>query len=217
MGTQSILKYFRLLERKANKLSDHSTDQIFQGIPWGTGRKLRNLQKQKGHTSFQCAALLPQYVWDSFEGHAARHPKAMGGVPVVVQRKWIRLGTLRFQIQSLASLSGLRIRCFRELWCRSKMRLRSCIARLWHRPAPTALLRPLAWEPPYATGAALKKQKTTTTTTTKSHGEWALMRDGLNLNDAPKDISQCCTVMLNFQRRRKQIQSVKKNLKNNWA
>ena len=28
---------------------------------------------------------------------------------------------------------------------------------LWHRPA--ALIRPLAWEPPHAAGAALKSQK----------------------------------------------------------
>ena len=31
-------------------------------------------------------------------------------------------------------------------------------ALLWHRPAATALIGPLAWEPPYATGAALKRQ-----------------------------------------------------------
>ena len=30
---------------------------------------------------------------------------------------------------------------------------------LWWRPAATALIRPLAWEHPYATGAALKIQK----------------------------------------------------------
>ena len=31
---------------------------------------------------------------------------------------------------------------------------------LWRRPAATAPIRPLAWEPPYATGAVLKGQKT---------------------------------------------------------
>ena len=31
---------------------------------------------------------------------------------------------------------------------------------LWYRPAPTALIQPLAWEPLYALGAALKRQKT---------------------------------------------------------
>ena len=30
---------------------------------------------------------------------------------------------------------------------------------LWCRPAATALMRPLAWEPPYAMGAALEKAK----------------------------------------------------------
>ena len=32
---------------------------------------------------------------------------------------------------------------------------------LWHRPAATALIRPLAWEPLYAAGAALEKDKKT--------------------------------------------------------
>ena len=30
---------------------------------------------------------------------------------------------------------------------------------LWHRPVALALIRPLAWEPPYAVGAALKSKK----------------------------------------------------------
>ena len=30
---------------------------------------------------------------------------------------------------------------------------------LWYRPAVVALIGPLAWEPPYAKGAALKKIK----------------------------------------------------------
>ena len=30
---------------------------------------------------------------------------------------------------------------------------------LWHRLAVTTLIRPLAWEPPYAAGAALKSKK----------------------------------------------------------
>ena len=36
----------------------------------------------------------------------------------------------------------------------------SDLALLWHRPGATALIRPLAWEPPYAVGKALKGQKT---------------------------------------------------------
>ena len=30
---------------------------------------------------------------------------------------------------------------------------------LWHGPVATAPVPPLAWEPPYATGAALKSKK----------------------------------------------------------
>ena len=30
---------------------------------------------------------------------------------------------------------------------------------LWYRPAAAALIQPLAWEPPYAAGAALKRPK----------------------------------------------------------
>ena len=32
---------------------------------------------------------------------------------------------------------------------------------LWRRPVATALIQPLAWEPPYAAGAALEKVKNT--------------------------------------------------------
>ena len=31
---------------------------------------------------------------------------------------------------------------------------------LWHRPAATAPISPLAWESPFAAGTALKRQKT---------------------------------------------------------
>ena len=49
-------------------------------------------------------------------------------VPIVVQRKWIWLASMRMQFQSLALFSGLRIPCCHELWCRSQMWLRSHIA-----------------------------------------------------------------------------------------
>ena len=38
---------------------------------------------------------------------------------------------------------------------------------LWRRPVATAPIQPLAWEPPYAEGAAQEIGTTTTTTTTK--------------------------------------------------
>ena len=49
---------------------------------------------------------------------------------------------MRMRVQSLASLSGLRIWHCCELWCRL---------------VAIALILPLAWEPSYAAGAALKE------------------------------------------------------------
>ena len=84
---------------------------------------------------------------------------------------------MRLQVQSLPLLSGLKIRCCHELWCGLQTRLGSSIAVscgvgcrrsldpvllwLWHRPAATALIGPLAWEPPYAAGAAQEIATTT--------------------------------------------------------
>ena len=62
---------------------------------------------------------------------------------------------MRTRVRSLASLSGLRIRRCQDLWCRSQMWLGSDVA----VAAAVAPVRPLAWEPPYATGVALKKTK----------------------------------------------------------
>ena len=50
------------------------------------------------------------------------------GVPIVTQQKQIRLATMTLQVQSLASLGGLRIWCRCELWCRLQMRLGSAVA-----------------------------------------------------------------------------------------
>ena len=47
---------------------------------------------------------------------------------MVAQQKRLRLETMRLRVQSLASLSGLRIRCCPELWGRLQTRLRSCMA-----------------------------------------------------------------------------------------
>ena len=62
------------------------------------------------------------------------------------------------QVQSLAYLSGSRMRCCHELWW-SQTRLGFGVAVLWCRPIAVALIRPRAWEPPHATGVALIKTK----------------------------------------------------------
>ena len=78
---------------------------------------------------------------------------------------------LRMRVQSLASLSALRIWFWRELWCRSQMRLGSAFLWLWGRLAATALIWPLAWGLPYATGVALKRKQQKTTPKAKSYPE----------------------------------------------
>ena len=62
-------------------------------------------------------------------------------------------------VQSLALLSGLRIQRCLELWCRLHIQLDPELLWLWRRPAATAPIRPLAWEPPYAAGVAQEMAK----------------------------------------------------------
>ena len=66
------------------------------------------------------------------------------GVPTVAQQKQTQLASMMMQVKSLDSLSRLRIWHCCEQWC---------------KPAAAALIGPLAWEPPYAESAALKKRK----------------------------------------------------------
>ena len=66
---------------------------------------------------------------------------------------------MRFWVGSLALLSGLRIwlcvSC--AVGCRCSLDL--VLLWLWRRQVATAPIRPLAWEPPYAAGVALKRTK----------------------------------------------------------
>ena len=80
-------------------------------------------------------------------------------VLIVAQRKRIQLETMRLPVRSLVSLSGLRI--WRCLSCGVGRRCDWDLGLLWLwcRPAAVALTQPLAWEPPYAMGAALKRKK----------------------------------------------------------
>ena len=62
-------------------------------------------------------------------------------------------------IQSLASLSGLRMSVALSCGVGCRCGLDPALLWLWCGPAATALIRPLAGESPYAAGAALEKQK----------------------------------------------------------
>ena len=62
-------------------------------------------------------------------------------------------------VQSLPLLGGLRIQRCHGLWCGSQTRLGSHVAVALRRSVATVLIRPLAWEPPFAAGAAQEKGK----------------------------------------------------------
>ena len=119
----------------------------------------------------------------------------------LVETTW--LISMRRSVDSLASLCGLRIQYCHELWCRSQMRrLRSGIVvadltLLW--PATAAPLQSLAWELPYATGAALKyKNKQTNKQknpkTNKNENLWQKKSQKINKIDA-----HCRARSLTFQ------------------
>ena len=65
---------------------------------------------------------------------------------------------VRMRVQSLASLTELSIRHCHKLWHRSQRQLRSGIAMAVSVAEAAALIQPLAWELPYATGVALKNK-----------------------------------------------------------
>ena len=62
------------------------------------------------------------------------------------------------QVQSLGSLSGLRIWCCHKLWHRTLCRcsLDPVLPWLWHGPAAAALMQPLAWELTYDEDVTVK-------------------------------------------------------------
>ena len=63
------------------------------------------------------------------------------------------------EVQSLASLSGWRIRCCVSCGVGHRKGSDSALLWLWRMPAGTALTWQLACELPYAEGVALKRQK----------------------------------------------------------
>ena len=85
--------------------------------------------------------------------------KVWGGVPVVAHWKRIWLRTMRLGVQSLASLSELRLRRCSGVWHRSQMQLGCWVAVDVSRQATVTLIWPLAWEHPYSVGVALKSKK----------------------------------------------------------
>ena len=77
--------------------------------------------------------------------------------------------SVRIQIQSLASLSRLRIWGCHKLWRVSLMCLRSTVATAVAQASAVAQIQPLAQELPHATGAALKRKKKNSSEITLAH------------------------------------------------
>ena len=94
------------------------------------------------------AALIRPLAWEPPYATGAALEKAKR--QKVTKRKWN---------QSLALLSGLRIWHCQKYSVGGRGELNHEMLWLWCRLAAIALIRPLAWEPPYATGAALEKAK----------------------------------------------------------
>ena len=66
---------------------------------------------------------------------------------------------MRTWVQSLALLSGLRTWHCCEWWLGHRRGSDRALLWLWHRPAATAPIGPLAWKLPYVMGVALKRPK----------------------------------------------------------
>ena len=134
------------------------TGLITQNYYFPVGRRLRILAEhftRKENTALAHIIISPSTWLNKKKGSS--HCGA--GVPVVVLRKQIWLVTMRLRVGSLASISGLRIQRCCELWHRLQTWLGADVSVAMYRPAAITLIRPLAWEPPYATGAALKSKK----------------------------------------------------------
>ena len=101
------------LDRQAPHLPNHAPTCVFVISKWlSSPSSCRNggLSPCLQHFTLVQLALFAEYL--TCVSLQAVHP----GVLIVAQRKQIRLRTMRLQVQSLASLGGLRVQCCHELW-----------------------------------------------------------------------------------------------------
>ena len=89
------------------------------------------------------------------------------------------LVSMSMGVQSLASLSGLRIQG--AMSCGIGRRHTSDPELLWHRLAAAAAVRPLAWDLPYAAGVAIKSKKRVNREAGKEHLRWVVSEGPLDL------------------------------------
>ena len=84
--------------------------------------------------------------------------KKFPGIPGVAPQEQTRLVSWRTWVRSLTSFSGLRIRVAVSCGVGRRCGSDPVLLWLWCRLVATAPIRPLAWERPHATGAALKSK-----------------------------------------------------------
>ena len=84
----------------------------------------------------------------------------MGEVLIMSQRTQIWLVSMRTQVRSLACSVGWGYSVAMSCGVSRRPGLDLALLWLWSRPAAAALLRPLAWEPPYAASVALRQKCT---------------------------------------------------------
>jgi len=115
-----------LAQNKMLQMRNHSFLQrslVF--LAWKWYYRLFNLGAKDAH----CHWIVPgseSFKWTALENvHFLK--KKDKGVPSVAQQL-TNPTRMRMRVQSLALLSGLRIQCCHELWCRLQMRLRSRVA-----------------------------------------------------------------------------------------
>ena len=114
-------------------------------------------------------------VWNSHHGAAETNPtrnhELVGSIPGLAQ--WATDLVLPVTLTLYPSsyrVSGLHYTMICGVVCRCGSDL--VLLWLWCGLAATALIRPLAWEPPHAMGVALKRQKDKKKTKKRMHGTW---------------------------------------------
>ena len=139
------IKTNHLLEHTPKKSLKNSREQIYKHLFWPqlyeTGKQIQKEKQEKNKYMETKQHAIKKQVGQSFLAVWVQFlvwifympqvwPKKIKWVrvPTMVQQKRIQLGTMRLQVWSLALLSGWRIQCCCELWCRSQMRLGSAIA-----------------------------------------------------------------------------------------
>ena len=122
--------------------------------------------------------LFPRLGWDP---PTISYRKTWAGVPIVERQKRIQLGTMRLWVWALVSSIAMGFGVGR------RCSLDPALLWLWHRLAAVAPIQPLAWEPPYATGTALKTKKSRHTHThTHTHKKtWVIRTWGNSLSSSP--------------------------------